>query len=427
MGRFLLWASLLAVAGARAAAQDRTEQIFSRTEASVFTIEIHSGNQEAKSSLGSGYLVSTDGKVVTNYHVVSAHIEEPAQKFIRVRNAQTQRPAELLAFDVANDLALLKVEGITAKPLPISTTAPGPGSAIVALGNPHGLRLSIVEGIFNGYAEKGLVDRMVLSMPLNSGMSGGPILNEKGEVIGTNVAIYRSSNSLSFGVPASKLASLMERRPLPKTADAFRKETHRQLLDLDSGTTSLLKEKLTSSKTTDTVTVGGAELPRPPSIFECWETSKKYEEAGVTRARYRCDLQFAPSVEEDEEVGAVEIEVEHATAGRNRYGFYGWLSEHGSSDLDLGIDGSNGRRTTPQCAVERVAAGALHFKVNTCLTGYVEHDGIYDFGLAATTLDRPREAITVGLQIKGFRREAFLFLSRWILESIRFSSKPAKP
>ena len=79
------------------------------------------------------------------------------------------------------------------------------------------MRKSLIEGIANGFAEKGLVDRMLLSMPLNSGMSGGPILNAAGEVVGTNVSVMWLSNSLSFGVPAEKIAPLLARplRPCP--------------------------------------------------------------------------------------------------------------------------------------------------------------------------------------------------------------------
>ena len=414
--------SLRALAGAPV--QETSASLFSRAEASVFTVEIHTGNAEAKTSLGSGYVISADGKVVTNYHVVSAYVDDPSQKFIRVRNVSGQRPAMLLAFDVANDLALLKISGSTAPPLRVAAEPPPPGTEIVALGNPHGLRLSIVEGIFNGYAEKGLVDRMVLSMPLNAGMSGGPILNGHGEVIGTNVAIYRSSNSLSFGVPGTKLKKLLAATPVATSADELRRETHRQLVDLERETSALLHAELEAGEPGSRVTVGGVEIPLPRSLFECWETTKKNDDATLNRSRYRCDLQFTPSLDEDEEVAAVEIEVEHVSSDRNRYGFYGWLSENGGARVDSGFSGIGTRRTAPECVVERVASREVRWKVNTCLRGYLKHEGLYDFSLAATSLSRAREAVTISLLLKGFSREAFSFLARFFLDNVRFTSAP---
>ena len=104
----------------------------------------------------------------------------------------------------------------------------------MALGNPHGLGLSLIEGIFNGFAAKGAVDRMLLSMPLNSGMSGGPILDTQGRIIGTNVSVMYLSNSLSFGVPAAKIAPLLAAPPVVIERAALRKDVTRQLDALEA-------------------------------------------------------------------------------------------------------------------------------------------------------------------------------------------------
>ncbi len=181
----MLAALMLLLAGATADTKGETS--YERFKPSVFTIEVHSGNEGAKSTVGSGYLVSRDGLVATNYHVVGSYIDEPDRYSIRAISGTTTLPASLVAFDLVNDLAILKVPATKAPPLVLADAPPPLGSAIVSFGNPEDLGLSLINGVFNGSAAKGVVDRMLISMPLNSGMSGGPILDGRGQVVGTNV------------------------------------------------------------------------------------------------------------------------------------------------------------------------------------------------------------------------------------------------
>ena len=76
-----------------------TEQTYERLKPSLFTIEVHSGKDGSRSSLGSGYLVSRDGQIVTNYHVIGAYVDEPGRYLLRARGATGERPVRLLRFD----------------------------------------------------------------------------------------------------------------------------------------------------------------------------------------------------------------------------------------------------------------------------------------------------------------------------------------
>jgi serine protease Do len=251
-------------------------RIYDRVKASVVTVEVHSGNREAKSALGSGYVVSAEGVVVTNYHVVQSFLAEPERFEVRVRTGTDSLPAIVRAFDVENDLAVLSVQNLRAAPLSMAPSLPAPGSPIVALGNPHGLGLSLIEGIFNGFAAKGAVDRMLLSMPLNSGMSGGPILDAQGRIIGTNVSVLYLSNSLSFGVPVAKIPPLLAAPPVALDRAALRKDATRQLAALEE---SMVRRAVAPyvAPGEDTARVGGAETRRPPEVFECWDDIQVHE------------------------------------------------------------------------------------------------------------------------------------------------------
>lgn len=394
-----------------------TESTFDRVKGSLFTVEIHSGNDGAKSSLGSGYLVTDDGRLVTNYHVVGAYVDDPGRYRIRAKNHAGESEAELLAFDLVNDLAVLRIDPGGARPLPVARTRPAPGAPVVSFGNPEGLGLSLIEGIANGFAEKGLVDRMLLSMPLNSGMSGGPILNAAGEVVGTNVSVMWLSNSLSFGVPAEKIAPLLARPAVGADEASLRAETARQLAAVERATVARVLEPGQGE-----ITVGGVVSRRPADVLECWDSSETDADAGVTKASYACDLQFTPSIEEVGEIASVELLVEHFAAKGAAVGFYSWLQQHAGEHIETeALDPGNGVFSAPRCLNERVRLGTLTWKVETCASAYVSYPGYFDFDLTATTLTRPREAGFVSLHGKGLTAPSFASLVHRFLGDVRFA------
>lgn len=408
---------LLAAALAAQAPRALTESTFERVKGSLYTVEIHSGNDGAKSSLGSGYLVTPDGRLVTNYHVVGAYVEDPARYRIRAKNHSGESEARLVAFDLVSDLAVLQIDPGPAQPLPIARARPAPGAPVVSFGNPEGLGTSLIEGIANGFAEKGLVDRMLLSMPLNSGMSGGPILNASGQVVGTNVSVMWLSNSLSFGVPAERIAPLLARPPLQTDEASLRAETARQLAAVEQATVARVLELGAGE-----ITVGGAVARRPPGVFECWDSSENDADAGVTKATYGCDLQFTPSIEGVGEIASVELLIEHFTAKSAALGFYSWLEQHAGEHIETeALDPGNGVFSAPRCVAERVRVGASTWKINTCASAYVAYPGYFDFDLTATTLTRPREAAFVALHGKGLTAPSFAALFRRFLGAVRFA------
>lgn len=411
--------SLLLAAAAGSATG--TAGLFDQVKASVFTVEVHSGNQEAKHVLGSGYLISADGLIVTNYHVVGSYIDDPVRFAIRVRNHAGEHPARLIRFDLENDLALLRADGIKARPLTLARQPPAPGENIVAFGNPEGLGLSLIEGISNGFAAKGVVDRMLLSMPLNSGMSGGPVMSERREVVGTNVSVMWLSNSLSFAVPVAKVRPLLDLPPLETTKAALLQETHRQLEVVERTT---LAKLLAGTRPAATIAVGAAQSRTPPEAFDCWDSVDESKDEGLTRSRYGCNLQFTPSIENVGEVGSVELLIEHLASRDSTYGFYKALEDQTPALHEVvPRDPSNGTFSAPACESARVRTAELVFQVNTCLNAYVKHPGFFNFDLTATSVTRTREAISLAVHMKGFRFESFRDLTRDLLAQVGYRKR----
>jgi serine protease Do len=398
---------------------------YSQIEPSLVTVEVHSGNPGAKSTLGSGYLVSNGGRVVTNYHVVGGYIEAPDRYSIRVRQGSGTRAARLRCFDLVNDLALLEVAGIEGQPLVLAAALPPLGAPIIAFGNPEGLGLSLVNGVFNGFAEKGFVDRMLLSMPLNPGMSGGPILDEDGRVVGTNVATMRGSDSLSFGVPVTRVRDLLAQPPVDLTEKALLAETGRQLREFEKAASAKLLDAFERSKDEPKTVIGGARSRRPPDLYQCWDGSQVHPNEGLTDSWHTCNLQFTPAIEDLGVIGWMHMSFQHTVSKDSSFGFYGTLARRaqGLSKVEA-VSATDDVRSSPRCVAGRFRASGSVWKANTCVTGYVKHPGFADYELIAVSVSEPRSAVLVQLQMSGFRQSSFEALARTVLEGVQAAVRP---
>ena len=157
------------------------------------------GNQNAV-ALGSGFIISSDGVIVTNNHVI-----DKATSIKVTLDDGTEVPANLLGADPKSDLAVLKVD--LSKRLP--TVAWGDsdkvklGDQIIAIGNPFGIGTTVTAGIVSARGRdlhSGPYDDFIqIDAPINHGNSGGPLVDLEGKVIGINTAIY-SPNGGSVGV-----------------------------------------------------------------------------------------------------------------------------------------------------------------------------------------------------------------------------------
>ncbi|GHA69961.1 Do family serine endopeptidase [Cognatilysobacter bugurensis] len=156
-------------------------------------------------SQGTGFLISDDGYVLTNHHVVDG------AETVSVRLADRREfQAKVIGSDEQSDVALLKVEG---KGLPALRTSGKPlkaGEWVVAIGSPFGLDHSVTAGIVsavgraNPYANQQYVPFIQTDVAINRGNSGGPLLNTKGEVVGINSQIFSNSGGymgVSFAIP----------------------------------------------------------------------------------------------------------------------------------------------------------------------------------------------------------------------------------
>ena len=173
-------------------------------------VNISTRNGGTSKSLGSGFVISSSGLVVTNSHVV-ARAEE-----ISVQSAGgTQFAARLIGRDEATDLALLKIApDASVTPVTLGDSdALTVGDWVLAIGNPFGLEMSVTHGIVSARERDigiGAFDDLIQTNALiNPGNSGGPLFDMKGQVIGVTTAITTKGQGISFAVPINLVKDLL--------------------------------------------------------------------------------------------------------------------------------------------------------------------------------------------------------------------------
>lgn len=172
------------------------------------------GQREAPESSGSGFIISDDGYIVTNAHV----IDSAAEIVVKLKDRR-ELDAKVIGIDESSDLALLKVE---AKGLPAVTMGDSSelrvGQWVVAIGAPFGLDHSASQGIVSALARSlnrqstTYVPFIQTDVAVNPGNSGGPLFDLKGNVVGVNSMIYSRSGGyqgISFSIPANTVKNVI--------------------------------------------------------------------------------------------------------------------------------------------------------------------------------------------------------------------------
>lgn len=163
-------------------------------------------------SQGSGFFID-ENTLVTNYHVIDGGTSY-AIKF--AEKEEMIKGVTIVKASPSYDLAILK----TKQSFPFfkvdSLGKESVGSKIYTIGNPRGLEGTISEGIISGKRKNEGVDYIQITAPISPGNSGGPVLNEKGDVIGVSTFTYRNSQNLNFAMPISYVNKCIDIASIPK-------------------------------------------------------------------------------------------------------------------------------------------------------------------------------------------------------------------
>ena len=158
--------------------------------------------------LGSGFFISQNGDVITNYHV----IQGASSAEIKTADGKTYPITYILAWDEKNDVIRLSanIPSSSVYPLSLSKNIPEVGEKIIVYGSPLGLENTVSDGIVSAIRDVPDYGRIIqITAPISPGSSGSPVLNLKGEVIGIATFQMIEGQNLNFAIPSKRISSLI--------------------------------------------------------------------------------------------------------------------------------------------------------------------------------------------------------------------------
>lgn len=183
-------------------------------EAKPSVVKVLQVGREGVDGLGAGFVVSSDGLIATNLHVIG----EARRLEIEMSNGEKYEVVEVTATDAHWDLALLRVAKKGLKPLVLADSdMTKQGQPIVAMGNPEGLAFSVVDGVVSEFPDViNDIPMIRLAVPIEKGNSGGPLLDRQGRVLGLLTLKSARTENLGFAMPVNELKRLIAKpNPVP--------------------------------------------------------------------------------------------------------------------------------------------------------------------------------------------------------------------
>jgi S1-C subfamily serine protease len=390
----------------------------------VRTLVAATGQQ---ASIGSGFLVSADGLAVTNYHVVSLYGLDPDSYRLEYTAADgTRGGLQLIAIDVVNDLAVVRTGRQGVPFLEFDERAPKGtlpnGERLYALGNPHDLGFTIVEGTYNGPVQRRYNERIHFTGALNPGMSGGPTLTSDLRVAGINVARRTDSQLVSFLVPARFAVALVENAKEGRlaTAKEVRAEISRQVVvwqatrDKSIGETSLRSVALGPYRVAETVA----------PWFNCWSSTNAGD---VPRPRAAvnttsCSSSTSLFIADDLLTGWVWYSHDYVrSVDLNPFQFGAFLATRDQFKWKESRKWHTARRCHEGFVAGSASGDRPPVRAQWCARAYRGLDGLYDVWFTTVTQNSGTEALLSRLYVEGVDYENALRHARRFLSAIQVS------
>lgn len=373
----------------------------------IRTIDIASGS---KASIGSGFAIDSKGTIATNYHVVSKYILHPDEYYLEALTFDKQKiPIDVISIDVVNDLALVKLnKPISKEFLSLANSEPKKGEQIFSLGNPRDLGMTVVPGTFNGRTAHSYYGRILFSGSVNPGMSGGPVINNSGEVIGVNVAT--SGNQISFLVPLEKLKRLLD---TGSSEESLSEQAYDQL----KNNQNLLMQRLFEGQW-QPMALGDAQvIGELTGFISCWGESNKRREEQFNEVYRRCKNSEYIYIAPDFYTGIIEMEFFwYESEKLSNWQFYKMLNDSFAS-ASAGNMASEEHVTEFSCDDEFVQSdNSKHIsKTIYCVREYKQFPGLYDVLFLSSTVNLDQKALVSHYTISGVeQKQAEQFLKRFM-------------
>ncbi|MCX7275927.1 MAG: serine protease [Burkholderiales bacterium] len=354
-----------------------------------------------QSSVGSGFFVSVDGLVMTNFHVASQLALEPERyRGVMVSVDGKQAEVDLLAFDVLHDLALLRVRDAAGeRPALDFRPAARPlerGERLYSLGNPLDIGFAVTEGTYNGTVQRSFYPRIFFSGAINPGMSGGPVLDDAGEVIGVNVSKRLDGELVSFLVPAEFAQALVARAAmLPPIGKAGQAEVTRQLLLHQD---ALAKRFIATPFKAQMHQ--GYSVPVPDdAMARCWgrASDASFKSYAVEATDCQVDSQLFAG-----QITTGFIKVHHEAYDAPKLGALRFATLFGGRmESERFMAQSNAQKTAAECTERYVDRGGMALRAVICMNAFRKLRGLYDMSVVVTSVNQPTQGVRARMDAYG--------------------------
>ena len=377
-------------------------KVYEQARSQLVQIRTVLKGRASQTSVGSGFFVTREGHIVTNFHVVSQAALKPEQHdLVYVTADGREAPVTILQIDVLHDLALLRAgdadkRSFDALGFRPETRALAQGERIYSLGNPLDVGFAVMEGNYNGLVKRSFYPQIFFGGALSGGMSGGPALDQEGQVIGINVARRVDGEQVSFLVPAMFANALLGRArdaaPLKTPAYptlAAQLEAHQAEL-----TERFIRQGWKSA------THPRYNVPVPPDEFmRCWGSSEVSRTGGLDLERSDCVMDtriFAG------DFGTGAISLRHESYDGGKLGTLRFAARHAQSFRNESFTRLRpDHQTRPQCNEDFVDRKGLVLRAVICLRAYKKLPQLYDLSVLVATLDQPTSGVQGRFDAQG--------------------------
>ena len=363
-------------------------RLYDRSRAQLLQVRtLFNGSQ---ASVGSGFVVSAQGHVITNYHVISQHALEPERYRLQYQTPEGDGgDIVLLDFDARRDLALLRIvakggdakadpKGVvarmTATPLAFRKADQplAKGERIYSMGNPHDVAFAVVEGTYNGLVER----------------SFDPLIN---------VSTMIFAQQMSFLVPAQHAAALLARSrdAAPMKGAAWPKLREQLMAYQEELSRNFLAQPWR------TLTHPRYRFPIPQEQYmRCWGSGTSADAQGLQMQRTQCRMEHALFISESLQTGYFGV-TEEVYDG-SKLGAVRFSTIYSASFRNERLGGPDRDRTAPYCREDFVQQkDGPPLRAVACLRAYRKLDGLFDLTVLVTNVDAATEGALGRFDARG--------------------------
>jgi len=395
-----------AVAAPSAPVSLSARKVYEQARSQLVQIRTVLKGRASQTSVGSGFFVTPQGHILTNFHVVSEAALKPEQHdLVYVTADGREAPLTILQLDVLHDLALLRAGDAPAsgagKRFDALAFRPAneplaQGERIYSLGNPLDVGFAVTQGTYNGLVKRSFYPQIFFGGALSAGMSGGPALDEEGHVVGVNVARRIDGEQVSFLVPGEFASALLARgkdaAPIVGSAYPIVDE---QLLKHQAA----LTDRFIAQGWKD-ATHPRYRVPVPPDVFmRCWGTSTVSQTGGLDFERSDCVMDTRIFVGE---FTTGTIALRHESYDGTKLGPLRFASRYAASFRNESfVRLSSQHQTKPRCEEDYIDRDGLPLRAVVCMRAYKKLPQLYDVAVLVATLDQSETGVQGRFDAQG--------------------------